>query len=75
MLPSNRGQVIIFDGDLHAIVSICTIILLIVAVISTFGHIFTKIAVTRKLALDDYAAFPALVSISALLLMSEVDFN
>lgn len=72
MLLSSRGQVIIVEGDLHAVVSICTIILLIIAVICTFGHIFTKFAVTRKLALDDYTAFPALVSIySPLLMMSE----
>lgn len=71
MLLGVRGQVVINDGDLHAVVSICTIFLLIVAVISTFSHIFTKIAVTRRLALDDYAAFPALVSMLALPVVSE----
>lgn len=57
-----RNQVIVDSDDVHAIISICAIILLIVAIFSTFGQIFTKIAVVRKLSLDDITAFPALVS-------------
>ena len=59
----NRAQVIISDGDLHAVISICSIVLLIVAILSTFGRIFTKLSVMHKVALDDYTAFPALVSV------------
>ena len=59
----NRAQVIISDGDLHAVISICSILLLIVAILSTFGRIFTKFSVMHRVALDDYTVFPALVSV------------
>lgn len=58
-----RDQVLIEEGDVHAVISICAIVLLIVAIVSTFGRIFTKFAVNHKLSVDDLAAFPALVSI------------
>ena len=59
----NRAQVIISDGDMHAVISICSIVLLIVAILSAFGRVFTKLSVMRKVALDDYTVFPALVSV------------
>ena len=57
----HRAQVLITDDDMHAVVSICAIVFLIVATISVFGRTFTKIAVVRKLSVDDHAAFAALV--------------
>ena len=59
---NQRSQVFITDDDFHAVVSICAIVLLIIAVTSIVGQIFTKITLHHKLALDDYATFPALVS-------------
>ena len=58
----SRAQVLISDNDLHAVVSICSIVLLILAVLSTLGRIFTKLSVVHKVTLDDYTAFPASVS-------------
>ena len=58
----SRAQVLISNDDLHAVVSICSIVLLILAVLSTLGRIFTKLSVVHKVALDDYTAFLALVS-------------
>ena len=58
----SRAQVLISDDDLHAVVSISSIVLLILAVLSTLGRIFTKLSVVHKVAADDYTAFAALVS-------------
>ena len=57
-----RAQVVIDDDDLHAVVSICSIFLLIVAICSTVARLLTKFAVVHKLAFDDYMFIPALVS-------------
>ena len=58
---SSSSQVLITSDDLHAVVSICAIVLLVVGIISTFGRMFTKILVVRRLNLDDYAICLALV--------------
>ena len=57
-----KSQVLITDTDLHAVVSVCAIIFLIVAAIGVVGRVFTKLAVVKSLAVDDYVAFLALVS-------------
>ena len=48
--------------DPHAVLSICAIVLLIIAIFGTFVRIYTKVAVERKLAPDDHLACLALVS-------------
>ena len=58
----SSSQVLITSDDLHAVVSICAIVLLVVGIISTFGRMFTKAIVVRRLNLDDYAICLALVS-------------
>lgn len=61
LLP--RAQVRITENDLSPVISICSILCLIVAVLSVLGRVFTKLAVIRKLSLDDYIIFLALVQL------------
>ena len=61
MSVSSRGQIVITDTNLGPLVSICAIIFFIAAVFSVSGRIFTRIAVARKPANDDYALLVALV--------------
>ena len=56
-----RDQVLITNDDLHAVLSICSILCLIVPILAILGRLFTKILMVRKLVLDDFVAFSALV--------------
>ena len=51
--------------DLSPVISIMAIILLIIAVASAMGRIFTKIAVVGGLSFDDYAILGAAVMIDS----------
>ena len=57
-----RGQVTITPEDLSPIVSICSIVCLLLSTLSVIGRLFTKAAVVRRLAMDDYTIICATVS-------------
>ena len=62
MKVAPRGQVVINDTDLRPVVSICSIIFVVAAVLSVAGRVFTRVAISKKPANDNYAILIALVS-------------
>ena len=61
MIP--RDQVLITDDDRHAVLSICTIMFLVLSIISFFGRLFTKRFAVGMFNRDDYIMLVCLVSI------------
>ena len=57
----HRDQVTISPTNLSPVVSICSIVCLLLSTLSVAGRIFTKAAVVRRLAVDDFAILSATV--------------
>ena len=56
-----RDQVTISSTNLSPVVSICSIVCLLLSIFSVTGRVFTKAAVVRRLAMDDFAIVSATV--------------
>ena len=56
-----RDQVTISPTNLSPVVSICSVVCLLLSILSVAGRVFTKAAVVRRLAMDDFAIVSATV--------------
>ncbi len=56
-----RDQVTISPTNLSPVISICSIVCLLLSTLSVAGRVFTKAAVVRRLAMDDFAILSATV--------------
>ena len=58
-----RDQVTISPTNLSLVVSICSVVCLLVSILSVAGRVFTKAAVVRRLAMEDLAIVFATVGL------------
>ena len=61
MILIPRDQVLVTDDDRHAVISICTIMFLVLSVVSFFGRLFTKRFAVGMFNRDDYIMAACLV--------------